>query len=58
MVIDARFGNTCESKVFFTIVRSTSSTNTIGEGNETQGHWRKTNLFSHIFFVMENTQYP
>jgi hypothetical protein len=35
MVVDARFGSTCKSKVFFTIVGNTSSTNTIWERNET-----------------------
>jgi hypothetical protein len=40
------FGNTCKSKVFFTIVKNISSTRIISEGNETQGHWHKTNLLS------------
>jgi len=43
---------------FFTIAKSTSSISTIPEGNETWGHWHKTNLLSHIFYVMESGQYP
>jgi hypothetical protein len=35
MVVDARFGSTCKSKVLFTIVGSTSSTSIVYEGNET-----------------------
>jgi hypothetical protein len=38
MTIGARFGTTCKSKVFFTIIENISFTRTIWKGNETWGH--------------------
>jgi hypothetical protein len=38
MAMDARFGTTCESKVFFTIVENILITRTIWVGNEIWGH--------------------
>jgi hypothetical protein len=46
MVVNARFGNTCKSKVFLTIAKNISSTKTIQEENETWGYWCKTNLLN------------
>jgi hypothetical protein len=46
---NARFGNTCKSKFFCTIIRSFSFIRIVGERNETWGHWHKNFLKLHVF---------
>jgi len=56
VVANARFGNTCKSKVSLTIAKNTSSTKTIQEENETWGHWCKTNLFNQMCLGVKNVK--
>jgi hypothetical protein len=53
VVANARFGNTCKFKVLFTIAGNNSSTRLVCEGNETRGHWHKTNLLNQMFLILE-----
>jgi hypothetical protein len=42
--------------VSLSIAKSTSSTKTIQEENETWGHWCKTNLLNQMFSMVKNVR--